>query len=68
MKEESPTGTHHETKLPSRAEEARSLAREAAEEIKHGNKEEGEFLMAEARSLDPAAVKESGSAKENGKP
>ena len=65
-KEDDATGARHETPLPSRAEEARNLAKEAAEELKHGNKEESEFLMAEARNLDPAAVKKSGAAKDSG--
>lgn len=63
--EKSPSGASHDAALPSRAEEARNLAKEAVEEMKHGNKEEGDFLMAEAKTLDPAAVKEI--ARESGK-
>ncbi len=47
-----------ETALPSRSEEARNLAKEAVEETRHGNKEEGDFLMAEAKNLDREAAKE----------
>jgi ribosomal protein S20 len=39
-------------------EEARNLAKEALEEVAHGNKEEGSFLAQEAKALDPAAAKE----------
>jgi len=38
-------------------EEAANLAKEAAEEIRHGNKEEGKFLAEEAKTLDPEAAK-----------
>ena len=53
-----PTGEtpHVEPHLPDRAEEARNLATEALDEIKHGNKEEGKFLIDEARHLDKAAT------------
>ncbi len=47
-----------EPKLPETAEEARNLATEGLEEIKSGNKEEGKFLIDEARNLDPAATDE----------
>ncbi|MBV9538207.1 MAG: hypothetical protein JOY70_04650 [Acidisphaera sp.] len=40
-----------------KTEEARNLAREAVEEIRQGNKEEGEFLAEEAKALDPDAAK-----------
>jgi hypothetical protein len=39
-------------------EEARHLAEEAMDEIKRGNKEEGEFVLDEARDLDTTAVNE----------
>ena len=45
-----------EPRLPERSEEAENLAREGLEEIKHGDKEEGEFLIGEARQLDKAAA------------
>lgn len=38
--------------------EARHLAEEAVAELKSGNKEEGRFVLEEARRLDPAAVEE----------
>jgi hypothetical protein len=38
-------------------EEAANLAKEAADEIRHGNKEEGKFLAEEAKALDPEAAK-----------
>ncbi len=44
--------------LPDRSEEARNLATEGLEEMKHGNKEEGTFLIDEARHLDKAAANE----------
>jgi hypothetical protein len=50
--------TKHEPKLPERSEEAQNLAREGLEEIKHGDKEEGEFLIDEARALDKKAADE----------
>jgi hypothetical protein len=50
--------THAEPHLPDRAEEARNLATEGVEEIAHGNKEEGKFLIDEARHLDKAAADE----------
>ncbi len=45
-----------EAKLPERSEEAENLAREGLDEIKHGDKEEGEFLLNEARQLDKSAA------------
>lgn len=42
--------------LPDRTEEARNLATEGLEEMKHGNKEEGTFLIDEARHLDRDAT------------
>lgn len=45
--------------------EAKQLAKEAMEEIDRGNKEEGEFVMNEARSLDKKAADEA--AQEQGK-
>ena len=45
-----------EPRLPERSEEAENLAREGLEEIKHGDKEEGEFLLSEAKALDKAAA------------
>ncbi len=44
--------------LPDRSEEARNLATEGLEEKQHGNKEEGDFLIEEARNLDKAAADE----------
>jgi hypothetical protein len=38
--------------------EAKQLAEEAMEEFDRGNKEEGEFVMNEARSLDKKAADE----------
>ena len=64
--EKTTTGSGHDTPLPSREEEARNLASEAMEEIKHGNKEEGEFLMAEAKNLDPSVAKDAKVEKPNG--
>ncbi len=48
----------HEVHLPDRAEEARNLASEGLEELQHGNKEEGKFLIDEARALDKSAADE----------
>ncbi len=45
-----------EPALPERSEEAQNLAREGLDEIKHGDKEEGEFILQEARQLDRAAA------------
>ena len=42
----------------SKQEEARSLAQEAVEEMRHGDKEEGKFLAEEAKQLDPGAASE----------
>ncbi len=47
-----------EPHLPDRAEEAHNLAVEGLDEIKHGNKEEGKFLIDEAKNLDPKAAEE----------
>lgn len=47
-----------EPRLPERSEEAQNLAREGLEEIKHGDKEEGEFLIDEAKALDKSAAEE----------
>ena len=44
--------------LPDRAEEAHNLAVEGLEEMQHGNKEEGKFLIDEARAMDKAAADE----------
>jgi hypothetical protein len=41
---------------PDKREEAVNLAREAAEELQHGHREEGKFLAEEARALDTAAA------------
>ncbi len=46
----------HDVHLPDRAEEARNLASEGLEEMQHGNKEEGKFLIGEARTLDKEAA------------
>ncbi len=62
----STTSAGHDTPLPSREEEARNLATEAMEEIKAGNKEEGDFLMAEAKNLDPSVAAEAGPKKKGG--
>lgn len=43
---------------PDKWEEARDLAREAAEQRKGGNREEADFLADEARALDKAAADE----------
>ena len=47
-----------EQRLPERAEEARNLAKEGLEERRHGNKEEGDFLINEAKQLDQAATED----------
>jgi hypothetical protein len=39
-------------------DEAKQLAKEAMEEFDRGNKDEGEFVMNEARSLDKKAADE----------
>jgi hypothetical protein len=44
--------------LPERAEEARNLATEGLEESRHGNKEEGDYLINEAKKLDQLAAQE----------
>ena len=49
---------HAEPHLPGRAEEAHNLAVEGLDEIEHGNKEEGKFLIDEAKHLDPKAAAE----------
>lgn len=41
---------------PEKREEAANLAKEAIEELEHGNKEEAKFLTEEARELDPDAA------------
>jgi hypothetical protein len=41
---------------PEKRHEAENLAKEAMEEIQHGNKDEGRFLAEEARELDPSAA------------
>ena len=46
----------NEPRLPERSEEAENLAREGLEEIKHGDKEEGEFLIGQARQLDKTSA------------
>ena len=46
----------HDVHLPERAEEARNLASEGLEEMQKGNKEEGKFLIDEARNLDKEAA------------
>ena len=54
-----------------KAEEARKLAEEALDEMKHGDREEGKFLAEEAEQLDPSAadqvLKKSGSSASAGK-
>jgi hypothetical protein len=39
-----------------RGEEARNLAREAVEEMRHGDRNEGKFLADEAKALDAHAA------------
>jgi hypothetical protein len=56
MAQQRPEQPKSEPHLPDRAEEARNLAKEGQEELKHGNAEEGNFLIEEARELDPAAT------------
>ena len=41
---------------PDKREEAANLAREAVDELRHGDREEGQFLAEEARELDAAAA------------
>lgn len=41
---------------PEKRHKAENLAKEAVEELEHGNKDEGKFLAEEARELDPAAA------------
>ncbi|MBV9757121.1 MAG: hypothetical protein JO047_08715, partial [Alphaproteobacteria bacterium] len=41
---------------PDKREEAANLAREAVDELRHGEREEGQFLAEEARELDAAAA------------
>jgi hypothetical protein len=57
---------------PEKRHEAENLAREAVEELDHGNKEEGKFLAEEARELDrtaaDAVLKEGKHAGERAKP
>jgi hypothetical protein len=55
---EETTMAENKTPDPSPSEEARNLAKEAVEEIKHGNKEEGNFILDEAKKLDPKAAEE----------
>lgn len=43
---------------PETHKEAENLAREALEEIREGHKDEGQFLIDEARHLDKSAVEE----------
>lgn len=50
------TGTGHQTVLPERSEEARNLAQEGLEERRHGNTEEADFLINEAKNLDQQAA------------
>ena len=49
MAQQRPEQPKSEPHLPDRAEEARNLAKEGQEELKHGNAEEGNFLIEEAR-------------------
>lgn len=52
-------------------DEARQLAKEAAAELAHGNREEGRFLAEEAKALDPSGAAEAlkdEAAKEPAKP
>ncbi len=59
MAHDKPTdAAHAEPHLPDRKEEARNLASEGMEEMAHGNKDEGKFLIDEARNLDKAAADE----------
>ena len=45
-------------KTTDKKEEAKNLAREAVEEMQHGDREEGKFLAGEAKALDPAGAAE----------
>ncbi len=45
-----------ELHLPDTTEEARNLATEGLDAMQHGDKEEGKFLIDEARHLDKAAA------------
>ena len=58
MSDAKPTETTSEPALSDTADEARALAREGLEEMHGGNKEEGKFLIDEARSLDKTAADE----------
>jgi len=50
------TETQRASSDPDKRHEAENLAKEALEELRHGNKDEGNFLAGEARELDPAAA------------
>jgi hypothetical protein len=54
MADSKPNAT--ETRLPERSEEARNLAKEGVEERRHGNTEESDFLINEAKQLDQQAA------------
>jgi hypothetical protein len=43
---------------PSSREEAQNLTREAVKELRHGNEDEAQFVLDEARKLDKSAVDE----------
>jgi hypothetical protein len=43
---------------PTRKDEATALTKEALEEIRQGEKEDGQFVLDEARKLDPDAVEQ----------
>ena len=58
MSDAKPTETTSEPALSETADEARALAREGLDEMHSGNKEEGKFLIDEARSLDKKAADE----------
>ena len=58
MSDSKPTEPAGQPQLSDTADEARALAREGLDEMHGGNKEEGKFLIDEARSLDKAAADE----------
>jgi hypothetical protein len=49
---------HKKGDVPDKKEEAKNLAREAVEELEHGDRDEGRFLAEEAKALDPAGAAE----------
>ena len=55
---DAPQATAADDGQEERAEEARNLAKEAVEALEDGEREEGDFLAAEAKQLDPDAAAE----------